>query len=179
MVSASRLAVFDCGNLWDVLFWIWFINKPKIIIIASTQFVNIFFCVLAIVGGIMETLAEQLSILMEKNGLQGIDLAHSTAIDPSTVSRILKGKQMPKADTLYKIAQFFNVSMEYLLTGNCEYATDNETDDEHQLAKYYRQMKTDDKKELLVIAKIKADKIKGQPITSSLSENRNTTSETA
>lgn len=127
----------------------------------------------------MDTLAEQLSKLMEKNGLQGIDLAHSTDIDPSTVSRILKGKQMPKADTLYKLAQFFHVSMEYLLTGNCENATDNEIDDEHQLTKYYRQMKADDKKELLVIAKIKADKIKGQLITSSLSENRNTTSETA
>ena len=108
----------------------------------------------------MNTLAEQLSLLMDKNGLQGNDLACSTSINPSTVSRILKGTQMPKADTLYKIAQFFDVTMEYLLTGNCENAIGNETDGEDQLTKYYRQMNADDKKELLVIAKMKADKYK-------------------
>lgn len=127
----------------------------------------------------MDTLTNQLSILMDEKGIKGSDLADATSVNPSTVSRILNGTQMPKADTLYKFAQFFDVTMEYLLTGNCVDATPSESHSEEQLIEYYRKMNMEDKKELLIIAKIKADKIKGQPTTSFHLRNDSQTTETA
>lgn len=165
-----------------MVFLNWFSNKPINIIIAYSQFVNSFFCGRAIFSELevlMDTLTNQLSMLMKKKGLKGNTLAEATSVDPSTVSRILKGTQMPKADTLYKFAQFFDVTMEYLLTGNCTDATPSNLNNEEQLIEYYRTMNQDDKKELLVIAKIKADKIKEHPTTSSPSENDDLSSETA
>ena len=127
----------------------------------------------------MDTLSNQLSKLMDEKGLKSNDLADATSVNPSTVCRILKGTQMPKADTLYKFAQFFDVTMEYLLTGNCEDAILLEPNKENQLIEFYRKMNQDDKRELLTIAKLKADKIKGQPTMSSHLESDSLTSETA
>ncbi|QGG47408.1 helix-turn-helix domain-containing protein [Heliorestis convoluta] len=44
-------------------------------------------------------------------------LAKAIGIRPQTVSLYMDGKTQPTADSLYKIAQYFDVSVDYLLTG--------------------------------------------------------------
>ena len=110
----------------------------------------------------METMQERLSKLMLENYMRGIHLAKATSVNASTISRILKGNQMPKADTLYKIAQYFNVTMEYLLTGaepadtDCTSAT--LSPEEYHLTECFRQMSETDQEDLLLIAEMKAAK---------------------
>lgn len=55
--------------------------------------------------------------LLQQKGVRNIDVSRATGIPPSTFSDWKKGKSKPKADKLQKIADYFGVSSEYLLTG--------------------------------------------------------------
>lgn len=55
--------------------------------------------------------------LLRQKGVRNIDVSRATGIPPSTFSDWKKGKSKPKADKLQKIADYFGVSTEYLLTG--------------------------------------------------------------
>ena len=55
--------------------------------------------------------------LLKKHHCKAADVAKATKIHPSTFSDWKKGKSTPKIDKLKKIADFFNVSIEYLQTG--------------------------------------------------------------
>lgn len=65
-----------------------------------------------------------LELLKEKN-CRNIDVSKATGIPPSTFSDWKKGKSSPKLDKLKKIADFFNVQVEYI-TGESEYKTKSE-----------------------------------------------------
>jgi SOS-response transcriptional repressors (recA-mediated autopeptidases) len=62
-----------------------------------------------------------LELLKEKN-CRNIDVSKATGIPPSTFSDWKKGKSSPKLDKLKKIADYFDVQVEYL-TGEAEYRT--------------------------------------------------------
>lgn len=62
-----------------------------------------------------------LELLKEKN-CRNIDVSKATGIPPSTFSDWKKGKSSPKLDKLKKIADYFDVQVEYL-TGESEYRT--------------------------------------------------------
>lgn len=110
----------------------------------------------------MESLTERLACLMKRDNIRAVELAKAVSVNTSTISRILKGTQIPASDTLYRFAQYFQVSMEYLMTGkeglseNCVSATF--TREEEMLLQYYREMAEEDQEELLMIAQIKAAK---------------------
>ena len=55
--------------------------------------------------------------LLERRGLKASDVAKATGIHPSTFSDWKKGKSKPKQENLKKIADFFGVTLEYLMTG--------------------------------------------------------------
>lgn len=55
--------------------------------------------------------------LLQKKGVKNIDVSRATGIPPSTFSDWKKGKSKPKADKLQKIADYFGVSSDYLITG--------------------------------------------------------------
>ena len=116
----------------------------------------------------MESITERLSCLMERKNIKAVELAQAVAVNTSTISRILKGTQMPTSDTLYKFAQYFNVTMEYLMPGensvqeNCVSA--NYSRKEAQLLEYYNIMGKEDQEELMVIARMKAAKRVGDRI---------------
>jgi len=55
--------------------------------------------------------------LMKLNGYSAYKVSIETGIAQSTLSDWKKGKSIPKADKLQKIADLFNVSLEYLRTG--------------------------------------------------------------
>ena len=132
----------------------------------------------------METITKRLADLIALKGIKNTDIAKATETNASTISRILNGIQTPTADTLYKFAQYFDVTMEYLLTGkniisnNCTGAITEPN--ELKLIAHYRQMNIVDQEDILLIAEMKAkkNKRKGKAM-SSHSENDKLTSETA
>ena len=110
----------------------------------------------------MESITDRLSCLMKRKNIKAVELAQAVAVNTSTVSRMLKGTQMPASDTLYKFAQYFNVTMEYLLTGdisaqeNCVSADFSRR--EELLLEYFNIMGAEDQEELMMIARMKAAK---------------------
>ena len=55
--------------------------------------------------------------LLDQSGKKTIDVARATGIPSSTFTDWKKGRSTPKQDKLKKIADFFNVSVDYLMTG--------------------------------------------------------------
>ena len=55
--------------------------------------------------------------LMKQRGLRIIDVQRGTGIPYSTFTDWKAGRYTPKADKMNKIAAFFGVSVEYLVTG--------------------------------------------------------------
>lgn len=55
--------------------------------------------------------------LLIENNKKAIDVSKATGIPASTFSDWKKGRSVPKQDKLQKIADFFNVSVDYLMTG--------------------------------------------------------------
>lgn len=55
--------------------------------------------------------------LMQSKGMKISDLSRATGISYSTFTDWKAGRSTPKADKLKKIADFFSVSVEYILTG--------------------------------------------------------------
>ena len=55
--------------------------------------------------------------LLDEKGLKNADVARATKISNMTLSYWKNGKSTPKADKLQKIADFLDVSIEYLTTG--------------------------------------------------------------
>lgn len=55
--------------------------------------------------------------LLDENGLKNADIARLTGISNMTLSDWKNGKSTPKQDKLKKIADYFGVSVEYLMTG--------------------------------------------------------------
>lgn len=55
--------------------------------------------------------------LCEKNGVSSADVARATGVAKATLSEWKKGTYRPKADKLQKIADYFGVTLDYLMTG--------------------------------------------------------------
>lgn len=55
--------------------------------------------------------------LMKAKGCTAYQVSKATGIAQSTLSDWKNGKSIPKADKIQKIADFFGVSAEYLMTG--------------------------------------------------------------
>ena len=58
--------------------------------------------------------------LLDRTGKKASDVAKATGIPSSTFSDWKKGKSSPKAEKLQKIADYFGVSVDYLMTGKEE-----------------------------------------------------------
>ena len=56
--------------------------------------------------------------LLDEKGLKNADVARATGISNMTLSDWKRGKSVPKSDKMRKIAEFLNVSVDYLMTGN-------------------------------------------------------------
>lgn len=55
--------------------------------------------------------------LLQKNGITAYKVAKDTGVTQSTLSDWKRGRSKPKADSLEKIANYFNVSLKYLMSG--------------------------------------------------------------
>ncbi len=68
----------------------------------------------------MSKFGERLRIVLEEKDIQGKELAKILNVEPPTVSNWLNGNRFPKDDMLIQIADYFNVSVDYLL-GRTDY----------------------------------------------------------
>jgi len=55
--------------------------------------------------------------LLTENGVTAYQVSKATGVAQSSLSDWKKGKSKPKIDKMQKIADYFNVPVEYLLTG--------------------------------------------------------------
>lgn len=60
-------------------------------------------------------IGEKIKILREKKGKTQLDIAKYLGVTYQTIYKYEKGIAIPPADTLKKLADFFNVSTDYLL----------------------------------------------------------------
>lgn len=63
------------------------------------------------------TVYERFTDLLQNKGVRVADVTRATGIKSTVFSEWKKGKAQPKADKLQKIADYFGVSVDYLMTG--------------------------------------------------------------
>lgn len=63
------------------------------------------------------TVSERIFDLLKKQGKKQCDLARALNVRPTTVSEWKTGKREPSAVFYAKIAEYFGVSLDYLITG--------------------------------------------------------------
>ncbi len=61
---------------------------------------------------------ERIHHLMKLNNIKQIDVCKKTGLCKNTISNYVNGNRLPDTEALYKLSKLFNVSMEWLLTGN-------------------------------------------------------------
>lgn len=121
----------------------------------------------------MNLLAKRLNDLLKKNNMMPSTLATKINVNKSTISRILSSSTIPSVDTVFKIATFFGVKMEYFMTeDSCFDATTRQNElcintynsslaqQEVDLLKGFRKLNSEDKDEMLAILRIKLEKDK-------------------
>lgn len=58
--------------------------------------------------------------LLDKNNVKAFDVSKATGISTSTLTDWKKGRSVPKQDKMQKIADYFGVTVNYLMTGKEE-----------------------------------------------------------
>lgn len=86
----------------------------------------------------MATIGERVYKLRKQRKLSQRNLALRTDLTHSTISRIERDEVVPESSTIKTLADFFNVSFEYLLNGKENTNTDtvNRLSDDFQFALY-------------------------------------------
>jgi transcriptional regulator with XRE-family HTH domain len=81
---------------------------------------------------------KNLSALLEEEGITQRELAEKIGVTEVTISRYLSGERNPRIEIVSKIANFFNVTVDYLLGINREYGatTPPEKHQEKQIEKH-------------------------------------------
>lgn len=66
----------------------------------------------------ISTFGGRLEYLLSEHGMTQNELAAKMCVTKGTVSKYLRRKQAPKAQAVKSISDIFNVSTDYLITGN-------------------------------------------------------------
>lgn len=74
--------------------------------------------------------------LLQKNGISAYKVGKETGIATSTLTDWKKGKSTPKADKLQKIADYFGVTLEYLMGGEEKDSTYYMNEDAREMAQF-------------------------------------------
>lgn len=68
----------------------------------------------------IKTFCENLNLLIKERGVMQKDVCRATGITPTTLTCYTKGIRNPSLDTVYKLAKYFNVSIDDLVGINAE-----------------------------------------------------------
>ena len=63
------------------------------------------------------SVVERILNLVERNGITAAQLLRETGLHGTTITQWRKGAYKPSADAIFKIASYFGVSTDFLLTG--------------------------------------------------------------
>ena len=106
---------------------------------------------------------ERLEPLLTERRLSQKDLAVIAGVKPPSVFEWKNDKTMPRADTAIKIADYFNVSVKWLVLGE----KDTEfTQTERNLLAFFRQLDLRDQADVLGIVEMKLENAKKGDILS-------------
>ena len=95
-------------------------------------------------------LARRMKELKEQNHLTNQELADRAGLPVSNVSKLLAGiTQYPTIDTVAKIANALNISIDYLVNGNDTPLNRTRSRDEYQLIESYRNLNEAGKHEII------------------------------
>lgn len=111
----------------------------------------------------MNSLGERVKSLRENMRMTQQDLGNIVELHGSNVGRIENGKVFPSSDVLLKMAIYFGVSCDWLLTGEDAKTQICDNADEANLIRLYRQLSPKDKdviQELIEFKIYKAEKEK-------------------
>lgn len=105
---------------------------------------------------------ETFEMLCKENGVSAYKVGKETGISTSTLSNWKKGTYTPKQDKMQKIADYFNVPLEYLLTGTMPVAIEESSEPfissfERELIEHYRSADPDIKKSVRKLLDIKEE----------------------
>ena len=71
------------------------------------------------------TVVDRIVALMESRGVSGTALTSSVEISSSSITEWKKGKAKPSVDAVVKIAEYFDVTTDWLLMGKVSVSEDN------------------------------------------------------
>lgn len=83
----------------------------------------------------MDTI-ERIFTLMEKRGVKAVQLTKDLALSHGTVSQWKKGLQKPSTEAIVKIANYFGVTTDYLLTGKQPQSWPNQKEEMSMYQRY-------------------------------------------
>lgn len=100
---------------------------------------------------------KNLKILREKLNITQIKLSVAIEVSQETISAYEAGKSLPSADTLIKMANYLNTSVDYLLdlTDNSLPVKDIKTNDYDELISIYNRLDKEAKEDIIKYAKIR------------------------
>lgn len=111
----------------------------------------------------MATFAERLKNERLNKNLNQTQLAESLFLDRTSISKYENGKQIPETPTLEKLAEFFGISIDYLL-GKSDLRNYDEIDDNATIALHseydYDELPDEARKEIENFIKYMKDKYK-------------------
>lgn len=101
----------------------------------------------------MTTFSERFKLLRTERRLTQDALAELFFLNKSSISRYESGKQVPEPQSLQKFADFFNVSLDYLMgksdTRNTNSKIDNAIQNDAELVDFWNKMKERESLQLL------------------------------
>lgn len=68
----------------------------------------------------IEKIGDRILILLKQNDMTQRELAKATEIPEATMSRYIKNKREPKANSILKIAKVLNVTTDFLIYGEID-----------------------------------------------------------
>lgn len=108
---------------------------------------------------------ERFKKLLELNNKKAAEVSAATGIATAVFSEWKKGKSVPKVDKLVLIADYFNISLDYLVTGKETKAT-GLIENEQKLINLFRTSTEDGKETILKVAEaINAESKKESNVT--------------
>lgn len=90
-----------------------------------------------------------------EKGITQIRLSIAAEVSQETISAYESGKAMPSAETLIKIADFLDVSIDYLLDRTDNPIVNVKIDPELEILQIYNSMNKEQKEDLIKYAKIR------------------------
>lgn len=87
-------------------------------------------------GFSLEAFRENLKSMIESKGLYAKDIAINAGMTPTSLSRYISGLRDPTLENIWRLADYFGVTIDFLLGANADHRSDMGPDARHILVLY-------------------------------------------